>query len=261
MSADPVLMRRDGAVLVLTLNRPERMNAIDSAAKSALAAAWQEVARDASVRAVVVTGAGERAFCVGADVQEMATADRDGAGHVAYPPAIYTARQAGVFKPVVTAVNGICAGGGLHFVADGDIVIAGRRATFFDPHVDVGQVAALEPIGLARRMPLGAVLRMVLLGRSERLDAARALELGLVSEVVPDEDLLGHAVDLASQVATASPRAVQESLRAIWQSLDRGLDDGLRHGWEIVQEHWAHPDSKEGPNAFSQKRNPNWKDS
>jgi enoyl-CoA hydratase/carnithine racemase len=257
----PLLFRRDGHVALLTLNRPHRLNAIDGATKEALAAAWTEIGEDPTIRAVVLTGAGEKAFCVGADVKDMAEGDRALTARLPYPPAILTARHAGIYKPVVTAVNGICAGGGLHFVADGDIVIASERATFVDPHVHVGQVAALEPIGLVRRIGLGATLRMVLLGRAETLSATEALDLGLVSEVHAPEVLLDRAFELADIVASGSPAAVQASLRAVWESLECGLDVGLRRGWEIVMDHWAHPDASEGPRAFAQKRPPQWDDS
>ncbi len=258
MSEPPILLSREGHVALLTLNRPDRRNALDAEAKRLLAKVWAEIGDDPAIRAVVLTGAGEKAFCVGADLREVAAGDRGAAPRPQYPPAIYSARQAGVFKPVVTAINGVCAGGGLHFVADGDLVIAAERATFFDPHVDVGQVAALEPIGLARRAPLGAVLRMVLLGRSERLSAQRALQLGLVSEVVADDRLRSRALELATTIAAASPAAVQASLRAIWESLDRGLEDGLRHGWDLLAAHWDHPDASEGPRAFAEQREPRW---
>jgi enoyl-CoA hydratase/carnithine racemase len=102
---------------------------------------------------------------------------------------------------------------------------------------------------------------MVLLGRSERLDAARALELGLVSEVVPDDRLLDRALELATTVAQASPAAVQASLRAIWGSLDRGLDEALREGWDIILDHRGHPDAVEGPRAFAERRAPRWEGS
>jgi (E)-benzylidenesuccinyl-CoA hydratase len=155
-------------------------------------------------------------------------------------------------------VNGLCASAGLHFVADADIVICSENATFFDTHVHVGQVSALEPIGLSRRIPLGEVLRMVTMGKAYRMDAQRALELGLVSEVVALERLRARAVEIGHIIATASPQTVKTSLRAIWESLDRGLDEGLKHGYKLLQAHLDHPDATEGPAAFVAKRAPNW---
>ena len=210
---------------------------------------WPRLDADPEVRAVVVTAAGDRAFSSGGDVSEL-----DGAED--YPR--YTARQAGVFKPTITAVNGLCASAGLHFVTDADVVICSENATFFDTHVHVGQVSALEPIGLARRIPLGEVLRMVTLGKAYRISAARALEIGLVSEVVPVSQLRSRAVELAHIAASASPVTVQTSLRAIWQSLDKSLEDGLKDGYRLLQAHLDHPDATEGPAAFMAKREPRW---
>jgi (E)-benzylidenesuccinyl-CoA hydratase len=137
-------------------------------------------------------------------------------------------------------------------------VICSENATFFDTHVHVGHVAALEPIGLARRIPLGEVLRMVTLGKSYRIDAERALAIGLVTEVVPLDRLRARAVELAHQVSEASPETVQQSLRAIWQSLDVGLEEGLQRGWDVIAAHREHPDAFEGPRAFAEKRPPEW---
>lgn len=246
---DDLLVERDGHVVVLTINRPDRLNAFNRSVRGKLTELWPKLDADPDVRVVVVTSAGDRAFSSGGDVSELD-------GPEDYPR--YTARQAGVFKPMIVAVNGMCASAGLHFVADGDIVICSENATFFDTHVHVGQVSALEPIGLARRIPLGEVLRMVTLGKSYRIDARRALELGLVSEVVPLDQLRDRAVELAHIVAAASPQTVKVSLQAIWESLDRGLDDGLRDGYELLQAHLSHPDATEGPAAFMEKRDPRW---
>ncbi|GAA2313089.1 enoyl-CoA hydratase/isomerase family protein [Streptomyces violaceusniger] len=248
-SEDELLVERDGHVVVLTVNRPGRLNAFSRSVRGKLTELWPRLDADPEVRAVVVTAAGDRAFSSGGDVSELD-------GPEDYPR--YTARQAGVFTPTITAVNGMCASAGLHFVADADIVICSENATFFDTHVHVGQVSALEPIGLARRIPLGEVLRMVALGKAHRIDARRALELGLVSEVVPRERLRERAVELGHIIAKASPAAVQASLRAVWESLDRGLDDGLKHGYQILQAHLDHPDAAEGPAAFMEKREPDW---
>ena len=122
-----------------------------------------------------------------------------------------------VWKPVIAAVNGMCAGGGLHFVADADIVIAASSATFLDPHVSVGQVTAFEGISLARRMPMEPVLRMAFVGRYERMSATRAYELGMVSQIVdPPGRLRDEAQDLAETIARNSPAAMAATKRALW---------------------------------------------
>jgi enoyl-CoA hydratase/carnithine racemase len=169
-----------------------------------------------------------------------------------------TAIQHRCWKPVITAVNGMTCGGGLHFVADSDLVICSETATFFDTHVKVGLIAGLEPVGLARRIPLEAVLRMALLGGSERLDARGALACGLVGEVLAPAALLPRAHELAAKIAEHSPTALARSKRAIWESLDVGLDEALTRTWNRINEHTGHPDLDEGSRAFVEKRRPRW---
>ncbi len=261
MELETLLYQKDGRVATLTLNRPERHNAFNLAMSSELRRVWTEVKGDPEVVCVVVTGAGERAFCTGMDVADVAdgsaadsaTLDRD-----ASPWFQLTALQNRCWKPVITAVNGLCCGGGLHFVADSDLVLCSDEATFFDTHVKVGLIAGLEPVGLARRLPLEAVLRMALLGGSERLDAAAARELGLVGEVLPADRLLPRARELAAKIAEHSPTALARTKRVIWESLDRGLDDALEHTWRRIQQHNDHPDLGEGSAAFVEKRKPRW---
>src|SRR6202041_3720208 len=143
----------------------------------------------------------------------------------------FTSWQNGVWKPVIAAVNGMCVGGGLHFVADADIVLAASDATFLDPHVSVGQVAAYELIGLARRMPFEAVLRMALVGRHERMSAERALALGMISQIVdPPERLREEAQALAEKIARNSPAAMAAPKRALWGPLVHGLTAACKGG-------------------------------
>ena len=259
-TSDIVLFERKGHVAYLTLNRPDRLNALTWELFDVLRQAWAEIDADPEIRVVVLTGAGN-AFCAGADMvartegfgtdSDIRKADR--------PMPTFTARQCRMYKPVITAVNGVCAGAGLHFVVDSDIVIAASSATFTDTHVNVGQVTALEPIGLSRKIPLGAVLRMVAMGKTERMTAQRAYELGMVSQVVDDVDLMNTAAGLAEKVATGSPDALRSSIKTIWESLDLGLEDALVLGYQRVQDQYAHPDSEEGPRAFVEKRPPEWK--
>jgi enoyl-CoA hydratase/carnithine racemase len=251
---------RDG-VATLTLNRPERHNAFDHTMANELRAAWEAVKADPAVVCVIVTGAGDKAFCTGVDVSLPASHDgrKGGRPSRAETPLLHlTALQNRCWKPVITAVNGMVVAGGLHFVADSDLVVCAEHATFFDTHVKVGLLAGLEPVGLARRIPLEAVLRLALLGGSERMTAQQALALGLVGEVLPAERVLPRARELAAKIAEHSPTALAKSKQVIWESLERGLDDALDHTWEAVLDHSTHPDSNEGGKAFLERRKPRW---
>jgi enoyl-CoA hydratase/carnithine racemase len=264
MSFATIRYEKQERVATITLDRPERHNAFNVAMAKELRRAWEDVKRDPEVVTVIVTGAGERAFCTGMDVADVADGSaREEAARMEREEGrpfyqFLTALQNRCWKPVVTAVNGMACGGGLHFVADSDLILAAEHATFFDTHVKVGLIAGLEPVGLARRMPLEAVLRMAFLGGSERLDARRALELGLVGEVLPGAELLPRARELARKIAEHSPTALARSKRAIWESLDGGLHAGLERTWQLIREHTAHPDLHEGSNAFVEKRRPRW---
>jgi enoyl-CoA hydratase/carnithine racemase len=252
-----LIIERHGHVLQLTLNRPEQLNAINRTMSESIEKALLVANADSDVRAIVITGAG-RAFCSGADISGLAkgaVSSNDPNDHQ-YPR--FTTRQLRIYKPTICAVNGVCAGAGLHYVADSDIVIASDKASFVDTHVNVGQVTALEPIGLLQRMSLEAVLRMVILGKAERLSAQRALQAGMVSEVTAPENLVPRALELAHIAASVSPAAVQRSLKAVWESFDRPLDQAYRHGFEILIRHRSHPDALEGTRAFLEKRAPDW---
>jgi enoyl-CoA hydratase/carnithine racemase len=261
MPESSVLVEREGPVGWLVFNRPEVGNAMDAAMLDELEAAWQELDRDTDVRVIVNTGVG-RAFQTGLDVVQLARepeALRKQSGRTRRAELRMTAWHNGVSKPVIAAVNGVCAGGGLHFVADADIVIASSDAQFLDPHVSLGQVTAFETIGLARKIPFEAVMRMALVGRHERLSAERALALGMVSQVVdPPERLRAEAQALAEKIARNSPAAMAATKRALWGALEAGLTDASKAGARELVSMWGHPDQEEGPRAFAEKREPQW---
>ena len=150
-------------------------------------------------------------------------------------------------------------GGGLHFVADSDVVIASDNATFFDTHVKVGLVAGLEPVSLSRKIPLESVLRMSLIGGGEKLDANEAKNIGLISEIVNQENLMTRAMEIANKIKIHSPSALAKTKKAIWQSKDTGLNDALKNAWHLISEQQIHPDFEEGAKAFIEKRSPKWK--
>lgn len=244
-------------ILSIRLNRPERLNALTRPMLHELGEIFTQAGASPDVRVIVMTGEG-RAFCAGADAQSLASsAEQPVEQRLAERP-VFTPRMVNIWKPSICAVNGICAGAGLHFVSDLDVVIASDKASFTDTHVNIGQVTALESIGLARRLPLGAVLRLVTMGKSERLTAERAYELGLVSEVVPHGALMTRALEIATIIAGVSPQAVQTSLQAVWESFEMPLKAAYDRGYEVVMRHRDHPDAKEGPAAFMAKRPPVW---
>jgi enoyl-CoA hydratase/carnithine racemase len=252
--------KRDG-VATLTLDNPRARNAFDFEMTQQLRRYWGEIARDPEVVCAIVTGAGERAFCTGWDISSTASGESQrfsGARRHELPYGQITAIQNRCWKPVITAVNGMATGGGMHFVAGSDLVVAAEHAEFFENHVRVGLMSGLEPVSLLRRMPLEAVMRLALLGGAERMSARRAYELGLVGDVVPADQLMPRALDLAAKIARHSPAALMASKRSIWESLDRGLAAALEHTWSIMQRHTGHPDATEGPRAYAQKRAPHW---
>ncbi len=253
-------VHRDGHVGWLVFDRPDRGNAMDATMLGELEAAWQELAADPGVRVIVNTGNGD-AFQTGLDVAQLARdkdALREQSRRTKRAELKLTAWHNQVWKPVLAAVNGVCAGGGLHFVADADIVIASTDATFLDPHVSIGQVTAYEAIALVRKSPMEAICRMAFTGRHERVSAERARQLGIVSEVVEPGQLRDRAAEIAELVARNSPAAMAATKRALWGALEMGLTDACRAGAHELVAMWGHPDQTEGPAAWAEKREPQW---
>jgi len=204
---------RDGPVGWLVFDRPASGNAINSVMFDELELAWTELDADSDVRVIVNTGNGP-SFQTGLDVGELARnkeALRKSSRQTRDFALRMTAWHCGVWKPVIAAVNGVCAGGGLHFVADADLVICADDATFVDPHVSIGQVSAYETIGLMSKASAGAILRMALIGRHERIDADRARVAG---------ELRRRAQELAEIIAQQDPAQLARLKRALWAALE-----------------------------------------
>jgi enoyl-CoA hydratase len=254
-------LERVGPVGWVINNRPEQLNAMNARMRDEFETAWRTLDDDPDVRVIVHTGEG-RAFQTGVDVNEIAS---DGVGMERYRESVerwelrFTSWHNEVWKPVITAVNGLCAGGAFHWIADADIVIAASDAQFFDPHTSIGQVVSIEAIGLMKRMPAEAVMRMAFVGRYERMTAQRAYELGMISQVVdPPERLRDEAQALAEKIARNSPAAMAATKRALWGAMEHGLTDACRAGAKELTSMWGHPDQEEGPRAFAEKRDANW---
>lgn len=212
------LVVADG-VATVTLNRPDVYNSFNPAMTEELAAVWQRLKDDDDVRAVVLTGAGQKAFCTGIDRTSVTEFGLDPFTYED-PGKLLGPKSQGLWKPVIAAVNGMACGGAFYLIAEADVIVAADHATFFDPHVTYGMVAAFEPILLLRRMPFGEVLRMALTGAHERVGADTALRLGLVSEVVAADDLAEAAHSLAATIASQPATAVQATLRTLWAARD-----------------------------------------
>jgi enoyl-CoA hydratase len=217
-------LERDGPVGWLVFDRPDDANAMNARMMSELERAWLELDGDPSVRVIVNTGAGD-AFQTGLDLAQLSRdpdALREQSRRTKRFELRFTAWHVGVTKPVIAAVNGVCAGGGLHFVADADVVIAASTATFLDPHVSVGQASVYETIALAKKSPMESILRMAFMGRQERMTAARAYELGICSQVVdPPDGLRAAAQALGETIAQQPPELLSATKRALWAALER----------------------------------------
>lgn len=220
----------DDKVATITLNRPEVMNAFDQQMADECAEVWQRIMDDDSVNAIVLQAEGDRAFCSGRDVAELAAlSDPEQAKHLnpEHPMWRMGPKLNGVWKPLITAVHGLAGGGAYYWINESDIVLAADDALFFDPHLSYGLAAGPELIGLLRRIPLAEAARILLMGLDERMSAERALSIGLVTEVVPVAELRRRAHEIAALVAAKPSTAVQSTVRAMWESLELGRVEAL----------------------------------
>lgn len=243
-SFETLLYEESDGVAIVTLNRPEVLNAFNEQMQRELRALWIGLKTNDDVRCVVLTGAGEKAFCTGIDRAEAMgdgsePVDSSKGGHgkemIGYDdpwnfddPGDWLGPKAnGLWKPVIAAVNGMACGGAFYMLGEVEFVIAADHATFFDPHVTFGMTAAYEPIHLLQKMPFQEIMRMSLLGSAERLSAQRALQVGLVSEVVPAADLLDTARWAARQIADSPMLATMGTVRALWTGLELSRKQAL----------------------------------
>jgi enoyl-CoA hydratase/carnithine racemase len=249
--------RADDGIVTVTLNRPERLNALARQVQLELAGFWAALKDEPGLRCVVLTGAG-RAFCVGADTADMAAAVRPDSGIGLDALNFCPARSVDV--PVILALNGMCLGGALNFLADADITIASDQAWLSDYHVTMGQVSGPPTVALASKVSVTAVAPLALCGSAYRMSAQRALAANLVSEVVPAAELMPRAAAVARMIAAQSPTAVRETLRILRRRAREPVEAELRDAWAAVIRQWSHPDAIEGPRAFAEKRPARWQE-
>jgi enoyl-CoA hydratase/carnithine racemase len=265
----------DDGVAWVTLNRPDVYNAFNIQMQKELSALWRSMRHNDDVRVAVLTGAGEKAFCTGIDrtetlgtseVQEM-TPDGEvktvGSGSTPFhfdDPGDYVGPKSNdLWKPVIAAVNGMACGGAFYMLGEVEFIIAADHATFFDPHVTYGMTAAFEPIHMLQKMPFGEIMRISLLGNHERMSAERAHQVGLVSEVVPADQLRASAEWCARAIASAPPLAIEGTVRAIWSGLEHSRSQALGLGYAYVGMGTNADSIRQGQEAFASGKRIEWK--
>ncbi|GMU70603.1 MAG: crotonase [Burkholderiales bacterium] len=247
---------RAGHVLTITIDRPEVLNALHLDAHVELSRAFDLYAADPELRVAVITGTGDRAFCVGTDLKSLA---RTGSYEYPYGGFAGITKRFDLFKPVIAAVNGLCLGGGVEILAACDLAVAAEHAQFGLPEPRVGLAAlgggALQR--LARTLPMKEAMGLVLTAR--RMSAADAQRVGLVNDVVPMAELAARTRALVDELLACAPLALEASKQVMLQSLDEpGLEAAMTRRYPAAERMLASEDAKEGPRAFAERRKPNW---
>ena len=256
--AEPVLVReRRGAVEVLRLNRPEARNALNPELLSAIGLAMLEAEKDQEVRAVVLTGTGDRAFCAGMDLRGFAAGGSGGmSGNPDAMRGFVRFTQGEIRVPVVGAANATAVAGGFELLLGCDVVVASEAASFGLPEVKRGLFAAGGGVFISTRIPLAVALELTLTGDS--IDAERALSLGLINQVVAPTEVLGAAVALAERIARTGPSPCRR--RSKWCARRRRTSSAPRTlAAEWQPKVFGSEDAKEGATAFIERRDPVWK--
>ena len=250
--ANEVLYDVKGRIALITLNRPERMNAISMALREQLRDAFLRFEADAALRVAILTGAGERAFCAGMDLKEAAEL----ALGVQTVPIPVLGDNVHVSKPVIAAVNGFALAGGWLLAQMCDLCVAAEHAEF---GITEGKVGRGMPWAapLMHMVPRRIALELLLTGR--RISARRAYEIGFVNAVVPAARLIQEATALADEIVACAPLTVAAAKEMVYLSGEMGVSAGLRAGHHIFDRVYRSEDALEGPRAFKEKRKPDWK--
>lgn len=258
MNYETILVGHRGPTALVTLNRPDKLNAMSMMMKEELIRALHELERANKTRAIVLTGAGQKAFTAGADIHEFQGRTAMEQWHMYEHGTLYDTVDR-TSKPVLAMINGYCFGGGLELAMACDIRIASERATLGQTEINIGIIPGG---GASQRLPrlvgLGAALKLTLTG--DRIDAAEALRIGLVDEVVPHARLERRTFDIAERIASRSALAVRLAKAAVRASAHLPLDQGLRYEHGLFALAMASEDKEEGVRAFLEKRDPQWKD-
>ena len=248
----------DGGIALITMNRPEKLNALDAEHYRRLSEAWVRVRDDPTVRVAIITGAGEKSFCVGADIKSWLGRDVDPAEMWLTQKGQLLNRGLEVWKPVIAAVNGLCIGGGTTLLLATDIRVAVPEATFGVAEVKRGVVAANGGTQrIARQLPHCIAMELLLVG--DAISSATAERWGLVNRVVPREELMATAYDYARRIAANAPLAVQASKELAILSRDLDLAAGLRLEQMVSRILQQTEDMREGRAAFAEKRPPRFR--
>jgi enoyl-CoA hydratase/carnithine racemase len=259
MSYEHVIYEKQGHVAYVTLNRPERMNALDRHSHEELIEIFDDFAADENSWVAIITGAGDRAFSAGNDLKATAEASANGEQR-ASPRTRFAAITRGYEcpKPLIAAVNGVAAGGGFEIALACDLVIAADTARFALPEPRVGLIAGAGGIHrLSRQIPLKHAMGMLLTGRF--VSAEEGYRLGFVNEVVPPAELMAAAERWASEILECSPLLVRLTKEAVFDGFGLAVDDAIARDWEArIPRMLASEDYIEGPKAFSEKRKPAW---
>jgi E-phenylitaconyl-CoA hydratase len=259
-------VEREGPILVITIDRPAARNALDRQSSTELNAAWRELREDGSLRVAVLTGAGDKAFCAGADLKEIRSwygsmSPIERREHAERAPGLGgITRNLDPSKPVIAAINGHCLAGGLELAMACDVRVAAAHASFGLPEVKRGIMpGAGGTQRLPRMVPMGLALELLLTG--DAIDAETALRIGLVNRVVPAEALLDEAKALALRIAKNAPLAVQTARAAALRGAHLPLHEGLRLEQMLAEPLRGTDDAAEGIAAFVEKREPEFKGS
>ncbi|MGE5251836.1 MAG: enoyl-CoA hydratase-related protein [Bacteroidota bacterium] len=255
MSYANILTEKRGGVGLVTLNRPEAMNALSNALMTELMQALEAFEADAQVNVMVIAGS-QKAFAAGADIKEMA--ERDAKQMMERDPIGLFGRIRGLYKPVIAAVSGWALGGGCELALSCDMIVASETARFGQPEVTIGVIPGA---GGTQRLPraVGKYVAMEMTINNRILTAAEALAFGMVNRVVPPERFLDEALSLAGEIASRAPLAVRAAKKMINESYELPLGEGLTEERHEFYDLFSSEDQKEGMKAFIEKRKPQWK--